>query len=377
MAKEETVSAEQTDQVADDDQVPSNDEYEIALAEGVDDDALLEEGGTRKFAITSYGADYTVDMLVKRMEKEAFRIPDFQRRFVWSQRHASKFIESLLMGLPVPGIFLYKEADNRQLVIDGQQRLRTLQAFYKGTFGERKFRLTGIAEPWVGKTYDALDTSDKLKLDDSIVHATIFQQDTPANSLDSVYFVFERINTGGIRLSSQEIRNCISQGPFNKLVRSLNTDPHWRKLFGPENKRAKDQELIVRFFAMYKDLASYSRPMSTFLNEFTDKMNKAGQPTMIELARTFRQAIALIDEAVNGRAFRPLRSFNTAVFDGVMVALARRLERAPAPPAANVAKAYDALLKDKEFRRRWERSTADEDTVKQRMDIAEKAFGDI
>jgi hypothetical protein len=362
----------------DDDQVASHDEYEIALAEGVDDEALLEEGGTRKFSITSYGADYTVDSLVKRMDAEAFRVPEFQRRFVWSQRHASKFIESLLMGLPVPGIFLYKEvATNRHLVIDGQQRLRTLQSFYKGTFGERKFRLTGVAEPWVGKTYEELDTSDRLKLDDSIVHTTIFQQDHPANALDSVYFVFERINTGGIRLSPQEIRNCISQGPFTKLVLQLNNGEHWRKLFGSTNKRAKDQELIVRFFGLYKDLASYSRPMSSFLNDFTDKMNKAPAQELMVLGSIFMAATKLLDEAVNGQAFRPVRSFNAAVYDAVMVGLAKRLERKPTPTPEAVAKAYNSLLADKEFRRRWERSTADEETVRLRMEASEKAFGGI
>ncbi|WP_332819992.1 DUF262 domain-containing protein [Sphingopyxis sp.] len=362
----------------DDDQVASNDEYQIALNEGIDDESLLEEGGTRKFTITSYGADYTVDSLVKRMEGEAFRIPEFQRRFVWSQRHSSKFIESLLMGLPVPGIFLYKEIEtNRHLVIDGQQRLRTLQAFYKGLFGEKKFRLIGVSEPWINKTYDDLDTSDKLKLDDSIVHTTIFQQDKPANALDSVYFVFERINTGGIRLSPQEIRNCISQGKFNRIVKSLNDDPHWRSVFGPENKRAKDQELIVRFFGLYADIGSYSRPMSTFLNDFTDKMNKADEKTLEALEELFRQAIKLIDEAVGTRAFRPVRSFNAAVFDGVMVGLARRLENGTQPSVGAVEQAYDALLLDADFRRRWERSTADEETVKKRMEIAEVAFASI
>lgn len=369
-------SAQRSQGVDDGDQVPSIDEYDIALAEGVEDEALLEEGGTRKFLITSYGADYTVDSLVKRMDDEAFRIPEFQRRFVWSQRHASKFIESLLMGLPVPGIFLYRDIQTgRQLVIDGQQRLRTLQAFYKGVFDERKFRLVGVAEPWAGETYDTLDTADRLKLDDSIVHATIFQQNQPADGLDSVYFVFERINTGGIRLSPQEIRNCISQGPFTRLIGDLNGDPHWRKLFGPENKRAKDQELIVRFLALYRDLASYSRPMSTFLNNFTDKLNKGSPQELEALDSAFRKTIKLIDEAVNDSAFRPVRTFNAAVYDAVMVGLARRLERDPQPPAEAVREAYDRLLPDPEFTRRWERATADEETVRQRMELAEKAFG--
>jgi hypothetical protein len=87
-----------------DDQVASQDEYEISLAEGIDDESPLYTADTKKFSITSYGADYTVDSLVKRMKDGAFIIPDFQRRFVWSHNHASKFIESLLMGLPARDI---------------------------------------------------------------------------------------------------------------------------------------------------------------------------------------------------------------------------------------------------------------------------------
>lgn len=241
-----------------DDQVPSQDEYQIALSEGVEDETLLEESSTdiRRFSITSYGADYTVDSLVKRMKAGAFTIPQFQRRFVWSQKHASKFIESLLMGLPVPGIFLYKEAStNKHLVIDGQQRLRTLQAFYDGVFGERKFRLSGVIDAWAGKTYNDLSPADQLKLDDSIVHATIFSQDEPKDVLDSIYFVFERINTGGIRLTAQEIRNAIAAGPFVHMIRELNKNEDWREIFGgPENKHSKDEELIIRFFAMLDNL---------------------------------------------------------------------------------------------------------------------------
>ena len=200
----------------------SKDEYELALEEGIEDESLLESPGARKFLIDSYGADYTVDSLVKRMKAGSFKVPEFQRRFVWSLSHSSKFIESLLMGLPVPGIFLYKEAStNEHLVIDGQQRLRTLQAFYDGLFDGREFKLKSVREPWNDLTYKSLDPADQLKLDDSVVHATIFKQDRPQDVLDSIYFVFERINTGGIRLSPQEIRNCISLGPFVKLVKEL------------------------------------------------------------------------------------------------------------------------------------------------------------
>jgi uncharacterized protein with ParB-like and HNH nuclease domain len=97
-----------------------------------------------KYLINSYGADYTVDSLVQRMEREDIYIPDFQRGYVWTITQASKFIESLLLGLPVPGIFLSKDRDRKLVVIDGQQRLRTLQRFYNGVFDERVFKLHNV-----------------------------------------------------------------------------------------------------------------------------------------------------------------------------------------------------------------------------------------
>jgi hypothetical protein len=362
-----------------DDQVASQDEYEISLAEGIEDEALLGPASVKKFIITSYGADYTVDSLVKRMERGDFKVPEFQRRFVWSQKHASKFIESLLMGLPVPGIFLYKEVQtNQHLVVDGQQRLKTLQAFYSGLFLEKRFRLVGVREPWVGKTYQELDPADQLKVDDSIVHATIFMQDQPADVLDSIYFVFERINSGGIRLSPQEIRNCISAGPFTNMIKRLNSDESWRKVFGgPINKRAKDEELLVRFFAMYDGRADYARPMAAFLNNYSDKMNKAPLDKLETLSSLFHSTIELIDRAVNGRAFRPVRTLNAAVFDSVMPGLAARIQAGPMPEPDAVARAYDGLMASADYRKYWERATADEETVKKRMELATAAFANI
>ena len=128
--------------------VEIEDEYKLGLEADVEDESAEEATSEASFSITSYGADYTVDGLVKRMNTESFFVPRFQRGFVWSQRHASRFIESLLMGLPVPGVFLYKDEDNRHLVVDGQQRLRTLQYFYCGLFLEKNLRLVGVSPKW-------------------------------------------------------------------------------------------------------------------------------------------------------------------------------------------------------------------------------------
>ena len=305
------------------------DEYKLGLDAGVEDESA-EEQTSSSFAITSYGADYPVDTVVSRMKSEAFFIPKFQRNFVWSQRHASRFIESLLMGLPVPGIFLYKEADTgKHLVVDGQQRLRTLQYFYNGLFLEKAFRLIGVRDEWEDLTYEALSAADRLRLDDSILHATIFQQDQPKNTKKSLYFVFERINSGGIRLSPQEIRNCISESTVLEAAKKLNDNSDWREIFGKKaNSRLKDQELVLRVLAMMHDRKNYAAPMRDFLNSFASNEEDKVSPTRVaQLSEYFKKSIATINRSVGHQAFRPSGTLNAAVFEAVMIGISERLRQ--------------------------------------------------
>lgn len=368
----------ETDMNQDADQHPPeiDDEFKLDFEAGIEDEAA-NEASTGSFSITSYGADYPVDTLVKRMKGESFFIPKFQRNFVWSQRHASRFIESLLMGLPVPGIFLYKEIETgKHLVVDGQQRLRTLEYFYDGIFNEKAFRLTGVRKEWEGKTYKDLHANEQLKLDDSIVHATVFQQDEPKNSLRSLYFVFERINSGGIRLSPQEIRNCISDSAVLDAVRALNEDTNWRAIFGEKkNRRLKDQELVLRALAMIYGRASYSAPMRDFLNDFVADEKGEIAPHLEALDALFRSAIKIIFEAKGKSAFRPQRVLNAAVFEAVMVGVAERIRVGPDGIDANkVAAAHDLLLKNDDFLKSTNSATATEESVKTRQRLAVEAF---
>ena len=272
----------------------------------------------------------------------------------------------------MPGIFLYKEtATNKHLIIDGQQRLRTLHNFFEGTFGEKKFRLTSISDRWAGKTYEDLEESDLLKLEDSIVHATIFQQDEPKLGDQSIYYVFERINTGGMRLSTQEIRVCISYGAFAQLLKSVNSYEKWREIYGKPSKRLKDQELLLRFFAFFFADIKYERPMNVYLNNFMahHRNLKSRQPP--EFRSVFERAINIIHGAVGTKAFRPISTLNAAVFDSVMVATAKRLGNGAIRDPASYALQYSALLADKEYQELVTRSTADEERVSTRMKLAD------
>jgi len=128
-----------------------------------------------RYAITSYGADYPVDSLVQRLDRDVIFVPEFQRKYVWTLKQASRFIESLLLGLPVPGVFFAKESDSgKLLIIDGQQRLRSLQYFYSGLFKGKEFRLTDVQPRYEGKTYKTLDGEDQLRLNDSVSELSHF-----------------------------------------------------------------------------------------------------------------------------------------------------------------------------------------------------------
>jgi len=173
------------------------------------DEAETDDASTpNTYNISSYGADYDVDGLVKRLRNGHVFIPPFQRAYVWTIKEASRLIESLLLGLPVPGIFLAKEGEsNKLLVIDGQQRLKTLQYFYDEKFNPKQddlnvrvFKLTNVQPQFEGKTYSDLEEKDKIRLNDTIIHATIIKQESPEDDDTSVYHVFERLTLAGENL---------------------------------------------------------------------------------------------------------------------------------------------------------------------------------
>lgn len=354
------------------------DDFELDLAEGVEDDTDRGPPDHILFNITFFGADYPVETIVQRMARNDFFIPDFQRSYVWSQKQASRFIESLLYGLPVPGVFLYREPDTgKHLIIDGQQRLKTLQYFHSGTFGERKFRLLDITLPWRGRTYDELSEADKRRLNDAVIHATIFKQEEPKGDDQSIYYVFERINTGGTRLSGQEIRTCIYHGPFAGLLRDLNKDKTWRGVYGPISRRMKDQELILRFFSFYYRKNDYTRPMAKFLNTSMDEWRQINEDDAQRFRTLFVGTIGAAHSLLGDRPFRPERALNAAVFDSVMVGLATRLTKGPVVSGPSLAAAYHALLSEPRYAAAYRRATADEESVKTRMNRAVEAFSRV
>ncbi|HEY5286047.1 MAG TPA: DUF262 domain-containing protein [Solirubrobacteraceae bacterium] len=341
--------------------------------------------------ISYFGSDFDVHGLVRRLGQDDIIVPafdptfepdgeiqGFQRGFVWRRYQMDRFVESLLLGYPIPGIFLVQQPDRKLLVLDGQQRLRTLQQFYAGAFynGE-EFVLETVADAFKGLSYGGLAEEDRRALDNTFIHATIVKYDSDAGGERAVYQLFERLNTGGTNLYPQEIRVALYRGPLVDFVRDLNSDPNWRSLYGPTSGRLKDQELILRFLAFYTESAQYERPLKGFLNDFLSRHRDLNGLDAPALQERFAETCAVVQGALGRAAFRIQTQVNAALVDSIMVGVARRLEHGPINDLDSMRKAFSSLLEDSEFVSAIARATADEDRVARRISKATAAFAPL
>ena len=338
-----------------------NDQIDDQLDDDADDDVV--------YNVNTFGSDFLVDGLIRRLDSGDIYTPGFQRNFVWSVTQSSRFIESILLGLPVPGIFLYREDGSRKhLIIDGLQRLSTISGYAKGIFPGtgNGFRLTGIKSKFLDKPLADLDPEDKRRFYDTVLHATIIQQLTPENDSSSAYYIFERLNTGGTPLEPEEIRAALYHGEFQEYLTSLNDRIVWRGVFGVKHKRSKDIEVILRFFAFRFRRDSYRAPMKIFLNKFMAHNRKLDKYTAESLDREFLTALHFVVENLPTRPFRPVRSFNVAAFDSIMVTVSENFELIASRRAEFVAR-YNSLVADKKYLELITRRTASEQNVKDRF----------
>ena len=349
---------------------------EVIQSEMDDQDAV-----PASYDIVTYPADYTLQGLLSKLNKTII-IPGFQRKFVWTIKQASRLIESFLLGLPVPAIFLYSDPQTgRFLVVDGQQRLLSISYFFEGYFGEPDrrgnraiFKLQGLNEksPYSQLTYKDLESYDEAacnRLNEAVLRAFIVKQLRPEGS-SSIYHIFERLNTGGTQLVGQEIRNCIYHGPFNDLLISMNRNREWRTIFGKptEDKRMRDVELILRFLALYDMVSSYHKPMKEFLSEYMEKHKRDDPKSLSVYRQLFEETTKAIYEYLGQRPFHIRAGLNVAAFDGVYVAFARNLQRIP----ADISDRYKALIDNPKFSELVSSATTDEDVVKDRLKLVEK-----
>ena len=360
------------------DEIETDDDLKSVLDEAVE----KEEVAPVHYSITSYGVDFDVEGIVRRMRNGDIEIPVFQRSFVWNIAEASRLVESLLLGLPVPGIFLAADPETKKLlVIDGQQRLKSLLYFYQERFvkgddseSERVFRLTKVQHQYEGLTYGELDEDARRTLDNSVLHATVIRQESPEGDDTSLFHIFERLNTGGRRLVPQEIRTAIYQGEFIALLEKLNDFAPWREIFGKKSHRLKDEELILRFLALLNDQESYSAPMTEFLSKFAKSHRRLTPEQIDQFELSFKLAVQGLYDAIGPKVFRIGRTINAAVFDSLMVALATGISAGTAPTGADLKKRYEHLMSSGDYLLVVEKATANEKSVAARIQIAKNVI---
>lgn len=338
-----------------------------------------EQPSSHRYSITSYGTDLEVELLVKRLQSSVYTIPEYQRGYVWSQARASQFIESLIIGLPVPGIFLYRNPDRTFLVIDGHQRLKTLSAFYEKQFPGTNtlFTLKSVEERLQNLTIDSLAPDDRRALDSSVIHATIIEQEEPDEpDKTSVYQIFRRINSGAVPLTPHEIRYCVNYGTLARAIKEWNQTPAWRSLIGPVSLRMKDQELILRIIALWKSETHYTTPMQGYLDKFLENNCNMASPELEEVAWSFKFAVEDIYETLGPSAFRLSEAtpVNAALADALTVAFLRRDRTRPRQSADRYASSLAELKAEVSFLDAITRATARVDAVKLRLRMAYEKF---
>lgn len=246
--------------------------------------------------------------------------PEYQRDYVYTDKQASKLVESVLMGIPIPTIYLCVEEDNTYSVIDGQQRITSLVRYLKNDFA-----LNGLQElnELNGKCYKDLskDIQKKLK-SSSLSTISLLKQSTALK-----YEIFARLNQGAVKLNPQELRNCIYRGTFNKMLDDIAaTNPHLHILFHDYNNRKSYQERILRFFAL-RNYQDYQSSMLKTMNSYME-LHRNDEEDEIKAAKDrFNNTIDIIKQVLGDEAFMAfdrnkntiLEKFSGSVYDSIII----------------------------------------------------------
>ena len=374
------------------------------------DELQIEE-----YDISASPNDFNVMTLHSFVDSGSVRIPGFQRNFVWDIGRSSRLIESLILGLPVPQLFLYEQERNRFLVIDGQQRLMSIYYFIKKRFPRKERRdeirrifdqqgtvpdqvlhddeyfqtfnlrlassLPNRENKLKGLNYATLGNY-KTQLDLRPIRNIVVKQNAPSGDDSSMFEVFNRLNTGGVNLRPQEIRTSMYHSDFYRMLYRINAEsPQWRKLLRSDapDLHMKDIEILLRGFAMLVDGDNYAPSMVRFLNLFSKKCtnNSAERNEYLErLFGSFLLACANLpaDIFCNKRNNR----FNIALYEAVFAVSGKGAiaERRPIDGSLDADRIRD-LEQDKEFSEASSVSTTSTANVKKRLDRAAAIVGTL
>ena len=340
--------------------VHSNDNVEV-LESGdwfVDysDQEEIDDQPIREYELTATPNDFNILTIASFIESGALKIPGFQRNYVWNLGRASRLIESLILGLPVPQIFLFEQARNRFLVIDGQQRLMSIYYFIKQRFPKQEKRASirrvfdseGIVpdellhddeyftnfrlslpenlpshkNKFKGLNYSTLGDY-KTQFDLRPIRNVVIRQDSTDGDDAAIYEIFQRLNSGGVNLRPQEIRSSMYHSDFYTMLSEVNGLDEWRRLVGriEPDLHMKDLEIVLRGFAMLIDHTNYAPSMVRFLNQFSKKAQGHGQDQNRYLKELFQSFLESTKSLESNIFLMPDSSrFNIALFEATFVA---------------------------------------------------------
>ena len=334
-------------------------DYEQRKENSIEPDDPVDSGSDGSvYSVHSYELflshnDFNIKTLVDFVKSNIY-IPAFQRNYIWPINRASRLIESAIVGLPIPQIFLYEKAKNQFLIIDGQQRLMSIYYFRHGRFpkktalhtlrtnfidqnkisempldDDRYFtdfhlklpKLENEENPFHGLTYEDLDENNKAAFDLQPIRNVLVRQTQPAG-FGSIYEIFSRLNSGGMNLNHQEIRRSMFRSKFFDMLYNANTKPEWRRFIGTEapDSRSKDVETLLRGYAMLLNGKKYTPPLARFLNNFSDQAKKFTQGDLDRLQQILYSFLECNKDLPSGAFYSMANRFSPPIFESVFAA---------------------------------------------------------
>lgn len=283
------------------------DDVEDASGLDAEDDPALALFDKRQRDLVTSVVDYNLGTLADLVNREKIDLsPRYQRRFRWDAARQSRLIESFLMNVPIPPIFLNEDRYGTYAVIDGKQRIFAIREFIRGRLKLRGLEVFGEIN---GKTIDSLPSRlrDILETRATIRAIIILPQSQAAVKFE----VFKRLNTGGVRLNPQEIRNSSYPGPLNNLILDLSVKPNFHALLGIKDKdrsaiyrEMRDAEFVLRFLTFRETWHSFSGGMMRHMDEFMSE-NQRMETRALELAHEdFDATLNAVEAAFGPHSFQ-------------------------------------------------------------------------
>ena len=309
--------------------------------------------------------------------------PEYQREVVWKDPAQTRFIDSLVKQLPIPSMcFSLDYKTQRWQVIDGLQRMWSIIRFLSDTNWTLS-RLDDIDPKMSGQSISKfVDRNSDLhsyftRVENLTIPITILRCDYSKTShMNYIFMIFHRLNSGGAKLTNQEIRNCVYSGTFNKFLKELNSNPNWMKI----NKikeisghRFIQEEIILRFFAFHDGYQNYAGRLAKFLNDYMANRRNPGDNFLVGKGNLFNRTVDVVYKSIfEGK---PPRKLSTSVLEAILVGISLNLEFVEKQTTVRIKDMYDKLLGEEEFSEtKLREGIAGKERVIGRMNTAKRVF---